>query len=288
MPTVEELLNEGTRRIGASPNIDHWQENADRYDAESFLSEFVDDVGDPDEEVSEADARRFLEMVDRRAAGEPAARILGHVDFLDFRIGVHDGAFFPRISSETMAREAIKRLRRRARPVHVDLATGVGTVALAVARALPKARVYGVDLMPEAVAGAESNARDLGRLRRTTFLAGDLFEPLPRSLLGTVDAITIHPPYVGTDELEHQPSELVDYEPTVTLSDGSPDGLGMVRDVAGASPEWLTASGWLLIEVGSDMGAKVAAILRRAGYREVRSVPDEYGVTKTVIARRPR
>ncbi len=286
MTTVEELLEEGARRIAASPHIDHWQEDADVYDAESFLQEVIGDL-DPAAEVRTRDERRFLEMIDRRAAGEPSSRILGFVDFLDIRIPVHEGAFYPRISSETMATEAGRRLRRRKQPVLVDLATGVGTVALAVGSGVKGARVYGVDVLPEAVRGATSNARGLG-LKRATFLEGDLFEPLPDDLRGTVDAITIHPPYVGVDEVRDQPKEIVDYEPVVTLTDGSPDGLGMVRRVAAESVDWLRASGWLLIEVGSDMGRKVAAILRKAGYRDITTVPDEYGVTRTVCARRPR
>ena len=286
MPTVGKLLDEGARRIAASAHIDHWQEEADRFDAESFLNEVFADTDDADARVPKKVAKRFLEMVDRRAGGEPAARILGYVDFLDLRIDVHEGAFFPRISSETMAAEAVRRLRPRAKPVHVDLATGVGTVALAVGKALPKARVYGVDLLPAAVKGATKNARSL-RIERTRFLTGDLFEPLPEKLGGKVDVITIHPPYVGVDEVQEQPREIVDYEPVVTLTDGSPDGLGMVRRVAGESPAWLVPSGWLLIEVGADMGGKVAAILRRAKYRDITTKPDEYGVTRTVCARRP-
>src|SRR5687768_5626807 len=103
MPTVGELLDEGAARIGRSPNIDHWQEDAERYDAESFLAELVEDVTDLDVDVPAKQAKRFMTMVDRRAAGEPAARILGFVDFMDIRIPIHDGAFYPRISSETMA-----------------------------------------------------------------------------------------------------------------------------------------------------------------------------------------
>jgi release factor glutamine methyltransferase len=285
--TVADLLDEGAKRIGASPHIDHWQENAERYDAESFLAELVDDVGDPEEKVSAVKAERFLEMVDRRAAGEPAARILGFVDFLDIRIPIHDGAFYPRISSETMATEAIRRLRARAQPVHVDLATGVGTVALAVGLALPKTRIHGVDLMPEAVKGAKANAKTLG-VKRAEFLTGDLFQPLPSKLRGRVDVITIHPPYVAKDEVRDQPKEITDYEPVVTLSDGSPDGLGMVRQVTDESVDWLSANGWLLLEVGADMGRKVAAILKKAGYRDVTTKLDQYRVTRTVSGRRPK
>lgn len=287
MTTVGELLEEGAARIGASPNIDHWQEDAERYDAESFLAELVDDVGDLDAEVPARAAKRFREMVERRAAGEPSARILGFVDFLDLRIPVHEGAFFPRISSETMATEAIRRLRGRRRPVHLDLATGVGTVALAVAKALPRARVHGVDLMAAAVKGARANARTLGA-RNAAFSEGDLFEPLPDRLRGAADVITIHPPYVAKDEVRDQPREITDYEPVVTLTDGSPDGLGMVRRVTAESVDWLAPTGWLLMEVGADMGRKVASILSRAGYRDVSAKLDEYGVTRTVSGRRPR
>jgi release factor glutamine methyltransferase len=285
--TVGELLDEGAARIGASTHIDHWQEEAERYDAESFLAEVVEDVGDLEAEVPEAAARRFREMVRRRAAGEPSARILGFVDFLDLRIPVHDGAFFPRISSETMASEALRRLRGRSAPIHVDLATGVGTVALAVGTALPRSRIYGVDVMAKAVKGATSNARALG-VKRATFLEGDLFGPLPADLRGAVDVITIHPPYVAKDEVRDQPKEITKYEPVVTLTDGSPDGLGMVRRVTGEAVGWLAPTGWLLMEVGADMGRRVASILERAGYRDVTAKLDEYGVTRTVSGRRPR
>ncbi|MCA1726444.1 MAG: peptide chain release factor N(5)-glutamine methyltransferase [Actinobacteria bacterium] len=287
MTTVGELLDEGAARIGVSTHIDHWQEEAERYDAESFLAEVVHDVGDLDADVSAAAAKRYREMVRRRAAGEPSARILGFVDFLELRIPVHDGAFFPRISSETMATEAVRRLRGRDAPVHVDLATGVGTVALAVGAAVPRARIYGVDVMAKAVKGARSNAKALG-VMRATFLQGDLFEPLPAALRGAVDVVTIHPPYVARDEVRDQPKEITKYEPVVTLTDGSPDGLGIVHRVTGEALGWLAPSGWLLMEVGADMGRRVASILKRAGYRDVTAKLDEYGVTRTVSGRRPR
>ncbi len=284
--TIGDLIAEGADRIRRSPHIDHWQEEAARFDAEAFLASGTDGGG-PAAVVPARAVRRFERMVDRRVRGEPAARILGSVDFLDLEVRVRDGAFFPRISSETMTREAARRLRGRRRPVHVDLATGVGPVALGVAHLVPAAEVHGVDILPAAVEGARANARRLG-LRGARFHLGDLFAPLPPRLRGRTDAITIHPPYIGEGEVEDQPQEITAYEPAVTLTDFSPDGLGMVRRVAAEAPGWLRPNGWLLIEVGTDLGRRAAGILRRAGYRDVETVADEYGITRTAIGRRPR
>ena len=108
--------------------------------------------------------------------------------------------FVPRDSSEFLAEQAIRRLRRRKRPVHVDLATGAGTIALSVANEVPKAKVYGTDLSEDAVKLARRNAR---RLRlKVRFAAGDVFGGLPRTIAGSVDVITVHPPYVAMDEVD--------------------------------------------------------------------------------------
>ncbi len=285
-PTVEELLEAGATEIRRSPHIDHWQKGAERIDAEVFLNQLVD-ISDGEAEVPAGAERRFREMVNRRTSGEPAARILGFVDFAGLEIRVRDGAFFPRISSELLASEAIRRIRRRRTPVHVDLATGVGPVALAVAMAVPGARVVGVDLFVAAVKAARANARRL-LIRNASFAVGDLFAPVPRRLRAAVDAVTIHPPYVGRDEVRDQPVEVVDFEPVETLTDFSPDGLGLVRRVLEESPGWLVPSGWLLIEVGTEMGRGVGALMRRAGYRDVSMKRDPYGVTRVIAGRRPR
>lgn len=234
--------------------------------------------------LSPSAARRFEKLLRRRVEGEPIALIRGWVEFCGLRIDVGPGVFAPRPSSELLAQSAIRRLRRRPRPVAVDVATGVGPVALAIADALPDSKVVGLDISEEAVDAARDNARRLG-LDNARFKCGDLLEALPGKLAGRIDVMTVHPPYVPRAEVKLMPREVTSYEPRHTLTDGSVDGLGMVRRLVEASPEWIKPGGWLLVEVSPDRARLVTSVLRAGGTVEVlgtRSDP-----TRVLAMRRP-
>jgi release factor glutamine methyltransferase len=178
----------------------------------------------------------------------------------------------------------VRRLRGRRRPVAVDLATGGGTVALAIANEVPGVRVFGTDISLTAVRVARQNA-ELLRLR-ATFAKGDLFDGLPSDLLGRVDVITLHPPYVARDELHELPEEIRRFEPVHTLTDRSPDGLGLVGRTASEGPRWLKPGGWLLVEVSPDRARSAASVLRRNDFGEVRSTMDRgFKVTRVLVGR---
>jgi release factor glutamine methyltransferase len=146
--------------------------------------------------------------------------------------------------------------------------------------------VYGADLSEEAVRLARRNARRLGV--RARFVSGDLFDPLPRSLRGSVDVITIHPPYVAVGELDDLPDEIRAWEPEHTLTDRSADGLGIVGRTVREAPAWLRPTGWLLMETDPDRARGVATVMRRGGFRNVRSTKGgELQVTRVVVGRPP-
>jgi release factor glutamine methyltransferase len=200
---------------------------------------------------------------------------------------VRPGVFVPRDASEFLAEQAMRRLRGRPRPVHLDLATGAGTIALAVANEVRGASVIGTDLSADAVKLARANAKRLGL--RARFFAGDLFDGLPRTLRGTVDVVTLHPPYIPMRELKDLPEEIRDWEPEHTLTDRSPDGLGLISRSAREAPDWLSGNGWLLLEVSSDRVLHVKGVLRREGYRDIRSTRGgPLPLTRVIVARRPR
>jgi release factor glutamine methyltransferase len=286
MPTVAEAIRQAEIQLRASPSLDHWPGKA-RVEAEVLLEHALGRTVDPGAPISEAQGRRFRALVERRVAGEPAAYITGLTEFAGMFMRVGPGAFIPRESSEFMAVQAVKRLRGRRDPVHVDLATGVGPVALAVAAAVPRVRVFGVDLSAKPVAFARRNARDLG-LDRVAFLRGDLFGPVPADLRGRVDVVTVHPPYVGRREVRTLPEEIRRFEPMESLTDRSPAGMGLIERTAAEAPAWLRPGGWLLVEVSPDRSRAVAAILRRAGYAEVRSTKGPIRVSRVLVARRRR
>src|SRR5438876_5478993 len=134
---ADKLLKEAKKTLVAANDRFGWQgDEADQ--AWDILAHVLGRQPVRTEVVSPPVAKRFNKLVDRRTTGEPLAFILGWVDFLDFRMVVKSGAFVPRLTSEWLAQQAIRRLRRRKKPIHVDLATGIGPVAIGSARAVPK------------------------------------------------------------------------------------------------------------------------------------------------------
>ena len=283
---ARKVLDDAVKVLKASPAIDHWQRGRERIEAEDLLWHVLGDEPDPKDDVSAADRRRFDGLVRRRATGEPIPFIKGSTDFRGLELLAQPGVFVPRDSSENLATQATRRLRGRGRPVHVDLATGAGTIALAVANEVPGAIVVGTDVSADAVALARKNAKRLGL--RARFVTGDLFGGLPRTLKGTVDVITVHPPYVPMHELKDLPEEIREWEPEHTLTDRSRDGLGLIGRTAREAPAWLSSNGWLLMEVSPDRVALVKGVLRREGFRDMRSTKGgPIPLTRVIVARRP-
>jgi len=278
-----KLLKEGKRELRSVNDRFGWQGDED-VQAWDILAHILGRQPDEDEKVSKETEKAFNKLVKRRMTGEPLAFILGWVDFLDFRMTVKSGAFVPRLTSEFLAQQAIRRLRNRKAPVHVDLATGIGPVAIASARAVRKANVYGVDISDKAVEQAQENAAKLGATN-TTFLAGDMFSPLPPDLKGNVDVVTIHPPYVPNGELDDLPLEIKKYEPKHTLTDNSKDGLELTRRVISEGREWLRPGGWVLIEIVAMEFKRIKPLLKAAGYTDIKSTHGDLKLTRVITGR---
>jgi release factor glutamine methyltransferase len=283
---ARKLLDQAVKTLKASPAIDHWQKGRERIEAEDLLMHVMDgEDPDPTDEIPGGARRRFEAMVKRRETGEPIPFIKGYAEFRGLELIAAPGVFVPRDSSEFLAEQAVRRLRKRKGAVHVDLATGGGTIALAVANEVRGARVYGADLSEDAVKLARKNAKHLGL--KANFRAGDMFAGLPKKIAGSVDVITLHPPYVPREEVKELPDEVRKWEPAHTLTDQSDDGLGLVVRAADECSAWLRRGGWLLIEVSPDRAKEVARVMRAAGLREVRSTKGgELKVTRVIVGRR--
>lgn len=288
--TAAELLDEAEARLRRSPAIDHWPADRERREASVLLSYVLgdrdgsEDLEDPERTVGARERDRYRRLIRRRGGGEPMAHILGWTVFRGLRLSVRPGAFVPRQSSELLAERAVNRLRGRWRPVAVDLATGIGPVALAVADSVRRVEVHGTDISGDAVRQARANARAL-RLSNASFHRGDLFGPLPRELRGKVDVITLHPPYVPSREVMDLPIEVRGFEPEHTLTDFSPDGLGLLERTTATAPDWLRPGGWLLVEVSPDRARTVRGLLARMGYGDVRSTRGWPDITRVVVGR---
>ncbi|HXJ62869.1 MAG TPA: HemK/PrmC family methyltransferase [Actinomycetota bacterium] len=283
----QEVIDEAVDVLEASDAIDHWQPDRERIEAEELLSHLIGTDWRASDEIPPAAISKFRKLVSRRATGEPVPYIKGYAEFRGLELIARPGAFVPRDSTEFLAEQAVRRLRGRKDPVAVDLATGSGPVALAVGNEVPAAEVHGADLHAGPIKVARENARRLG-LQRVTFHRGDLFGALPASLRGRIDVITFHPPYVGNKEVRTLPAEVLGFEPLESLTDHSPEGMGLIERAAAEAWDWLRPGGWLLTEVSPDRSRKVATVYRRAGYAEVRSTKGGIAVTRVITAQADR
>jgi release factor glutamine methyltransferase len=209
--------------------------------------------------------------VARRSSGEPLEVILGWAEFAGLRVGIDAGVFVPRQRTAFLVETAVGLASSRA--VVVDLCCGSGALGLAVRSAVPGIRLFAADLEPAAVACARRNVGDRGDV----FL-GDLFEPLPPSLHGTVDLLLVNAPYVPSREIERMPPEARDFEPRRAL-DGGIDGLAVHRRVAAEAPSWLARRGTLLIEVSENQAEDAAAMVERSGLLARILYSDDYDAT---------
>jgi release factor glutamine methyltransferase len=239
---------------------------------------------DDDEIIDQQTRRRYEAFLERRVRGEPVPYIRGYEEFNGLRFAVKPGAFIPRQTTEFLAQQAIRRIRRRPNPIAADLACGVGAVAVVMGHEVPTATVYGTDISATALRLARANAR-ANDATNVTFLKGSMFEALPAKLRGSLDVVASHPPYIPSHELDDQPAELIEYEPFHTLTDSSHDGLGLVRVLVADAREWLKPGGWLCIEIAPDMTRYVRTLLVRSGYRDVASTR-EWEHTRVLVARR--
>jgi release factor glutamine methyltransferase len=200
-------------------------------------------------------ARLYGRALCRRCSGVPLQYITRRQQFLDLTLEVRPGVFVPRPETEGLALASLEAVAGIPGPVVVDVGTGTGAVALAVKSRRPDARVLAVDLSPGAVALARSNAERLGI--DVEVRSGDLLEPVPAALRGTLDLIVSNPPYVTEAEYEGLPDE-VKAEPFEALVGGT----DIHRRLVDEASVWLRPGGWLLTEIGAEQGREVLAIFR--------------------------
>jgi release factor glutamine methyltransferase len=266
--TVKQLIETGTRVLEDSTHI--FEDHDVEQEATDLLAHILGVDADELEGIQEPPRKireRYLSYIARRAAGEPFPVLVGYIEFYGLELKIRYGAFIPRPSSELLVERAVSRLPRRTTDSIVDVCTGQGPIALAIAAELPRSAVWGVDIDEQGLIQGRRNARDL-EIRNVRFRRGDLFAALPDRLRGDVEMITGHVPYVTPEELEGLPAEVIDHEPLFTLTDHSDDGFALMRRVITESREWLRPGGWLLLEVAEDLAKKVVRMCRRSGFEE--------------------
>jgi release factor glutamine methyltransferase len=239
-------------------------------------------------ELDAACAARFEELVARRADRVPLQHLTGSVGFRYIDLDVGPGVFIPRPETEVVAGIAVDLAREAgASPVVVDLCSGSGAIALAVANELPGADVHAVELDESAVRWLTRNAtrrRDAGDTGIAVHQA-DVSDALPE-LNGTVDVVVSNPPYVAADELELVDPEVRDHDPRLALV-ADHDGLAVIRQVAVTALRLLRPGGWVVVEHSDRQGESAPAVLTGAGFVDVTDRPDLAARPRLATGRKP-
>jgi release factor glutamine methyltransferase len=222
-------------------------------------------------------AQRYMELIRRRAAGEPVAYILGYKDFWTLRLAVNPAVLVPRPETELLVERGLA-LGPVGPARVVDLGTGSGAIALALATERPGWAVAATDLSDDALGVARNNATMLG-LGRVEFVKGRWFAPLTGRRF---DLIISNPPYIAEGDPALRDAAVA-LEPRMALASGH-DGLSAVREIIYSAPHYLERRGWLLLEHGADQAAAVARELVVRGFGHVRSHRDLAGHERTTEA----
>jgi release factor glutamine methyltransferase len=285
MTTVDQALAETAARLGAAGVPEP------RLEARVLAAAALDLTREAmlahgDAVVDATAAARLAGYVTRRAAGEPAARILGRKEFWSLEFEVTADTLVPRPETETLVEAALASAPERGAALSVlDLGTGTGCLLLALLSELPNARGLGVDLNPGAVAVARRNASKLGLADRASFVCGD-FATTPVAD-HPFDIVVSNPPYIVEDDIAGLSREVARFEPRLALAGGR-DGLAAYRVLAARLPRLLAPSGTAFLEIGQGQDRAVVQIMADEELTVAAAFPDLAGIVRCLTIRSHR
>lgn len=224
-----------------------------------------------DDPLTDAVRAQMRGLVQRRAQREPVAYLVGHREFFSLDFQVTGDVLIPRPDTETLVMESLTVLKEQHAPRVLDLCTGSGCVAIAIAKNAPTATVTAVDLSPAAVEMARKNVDQHKLGDRVTVLEGDLFAPLPAG--SEFDLIVSNPPYIPSGDLATLEEDVRKFEPLLAL-DGGPDGLDLIRRLLSEGQTWLRSGGTLALEFTPEQSEAILQIASSTGWQHPRAIKD--------------
>ena len=233
------------------------------------------------DEAPEDVIEKFTALKNRRIAREPIQLILGNTEFMGLVFEMDGNELIPRQDTETLVEEVLSYAKEAADGLTLlDLFTGSGCIATALAVHGDFQKIYAGDISDKALKNAKANAA--AHNADVTFRIGDMFEPFEGE---SFDVITANPPYIKAADIEQLQPEVRDYDPRLAL-DGGEDGLVFYRRLAAQAQEHLSDDGAIFMEIGADQGAAVCTIFQLAGYEDIRLIKDLCKNDRVVFARK--
>jgi release factor glutamine methyltransferase len=237
-----------------------------------------------DDEPPEETRAKFKELVQQRVKGCPVAYLVGRKEFFSLELEVNRDVLIPRPDTETVVSECLRLAKELVAPHILDLGTGSGCLAVAVAKYHKTAQVTAVDLSTAALAVAARNATKHGVAECVRFLEGDLFAPVPSD--ERFDLILSNPPYIPHGDIAGLAVGVRDYEPHIAL-DGGPDGYAVFDRLIGGAAERLKPGGYLIVEIGAPQEESVRRRIEATGAYELgKTILDGSGHPRVLRARR--
>ena len=270
--TLQQIYREGTSKLKEAgireAALDAW-----------YLLEFATGIskasyyGDPDKEIKEEEAARYLGYIEIRKSRIPLQHITKEQAFMGYPFYVDEHVLIPRQDTETLAEEALKVLKPGMEVL--DLCTGSGCILISLMKMCEGLYGTGSDISEDALEVARKNACRLEV--NAAFIRSSLFEHIS----GRYDLIVSNPPYIPTSVIEGLQEEVRLYDPFIAL-DGKEDGLYFYREIIKAGGGYLKPGGYLMFEIGYDQGTEVASLMEKHGYRNIMVKKDLAGLDRVV------
>jgi release factor glutamine methyltransferase len=281
--TLDEGLRKAEAQLAAGPHP-----GRARRDAEMLLLHHIGRnrawlMAHGEEEFGGCGAIGYAALLERRWRGEPIQYIIGEAEFYGLPFRVTPDVLIPRPETEHSVEKAIALCREVETPRIIDVGTGSGAIAVALAHQLPHAQVTATDISAEALAIARENAARNGVAKRIRFLPGDLLAPVTGERF---DVVASNPPYVSSGDRDTLDVEVRDYEPEPALFAG-PDGLAIYRRLIPQAAEVLIPGGHIVLEIGYGQRDAISALLTAGGFEDVEFVPDLQGIARVAVGQRP-
>ena len=241
----------------------------------------------PERELNQEEETRYDEVLAPRATGMPSQYVTGHQEFWGLDFVVSPAVLIPRPETEHLVETVLELARGTSRPKIVDVGTGSGCIALALAHELKHAEVYAADISLDALEIARANAARLQLDGRVRFLQCDVLTPssVSAALPNDFDFVVSNPPYVGFGEADKVQKSVRDFEPRVAVFAGE-QGLDVIAPLVEQAHAALKPGGWLAMEIGYSMRDAVLDLLHAIMWEEIRVVPDLQGIPRVIAARK--